>query len=269
MISTPTKESAMTTTYNNILTEIDGPVGIVTLNRPKVLNALSHELMEELTHALLEFDANDDIRVMILTGSERAFAAGADIAEMQDETAIGIMLKNRFATWDKVRNVRKPIIAAVSGYALGGGCELMMSCDIVIASETAQLGQPEINIGVIPGAGGTQRLTRVVGKHKAMEMILTGKPISAKEALEFGLVNKVVPIELYLEEAKKMAHEIAKKSPVATRMAKEAVLKTFETSITEGLEFERKNFYMLFASEDQKEGMKAFLEKRQPTFSGK
>lgn len=259
----------MTTTYSNILTEVDGPVGIVTLHRPKVLNALSHELMEELTQALMDFDHDDNIRVIILTGSERAFAAGADIAEMQDETAIGIMLKDRFATWDKVRKVRKPIIAAVSGYALGGGCELMMNCDIIIASETAQLGQPEINIGVIPGAGGTQRLTRVVGKHKAMEMILTGKPINAQEALAYGLVNKVVPVELYLEEAKKVAKEIAKKSPVATRMAKEAVLKTFETSITEGLEFERKNFYMLFASEDQKEGMKAFLEKRQPTFSGK
>lgn len=257
------------TTYRNILTEQEGAIGIVTLHRPKVLNALSHELMEELVEALTEFDRDETVRVIILTGSEKAFAAGADIKEMSDETTIGIMLKDQFATWDKVKNVKKPIIAAVSGYALGGGCELMMSCDIIIASETAQLGQPEINIGVIPGAGGTQRLTRVVGKHKAMEMILTGQSIDAQEALRYGLVNKVVPRELYLEEAKNLAKEIAKKSPVATRLAKEAILKTYDAPIAEGLEFERKNFYMLFSSEDQKEGMKAFLEKRQPTFSGR
>lgn len=257
------------TTYRNILTEQDGPLGIVTLHRPKVLNALSHELMEELVNALEEFDNEDEVRVIILTGSERAFAAGADISEMSEETTIGIMLKDQFSTWDRIRNIKKPIVAAVSGYALGGGCELMMNCDIIIASETAQLGQPEINIGVIPGAGGTQRLTRVLGKHKAMEMILTGRPMTAREALEHGLVNKVVPVEVYLEEAKAMAREIAKKSPVATRLAKEAILKVFDTSISDGLAFERKNFYMLFSSEDQKEGMKAFLEKRQPSFSGK
>lgn len=259
----------MKTTYRNILTEIDGPLGIVTLHRPKVLNALNHELMEELVTALEDYDRNDDVRVIILTGSERAFAAGADIKEMSDETTISIMLKDQFATWDKIRSVKKPIIAAVSGYALGGGCELMMNCDIIVAAESAQIGQPEINIGVIPGAGGTQRLTRVVGKHKAMEMILTGRPISGKEAKEYGLVNKVVPNETFLDEAKAMAKEIAKKSPVATRLAKESILKVFDTSIAEGLMFERKNFYTLFSSEDQKEGMKAFLEKRQPTFSGK
>ncbi|MDZ4834137.1 MAG: enoyl-CoA hydratase-related protein [Candidatus Melainabacteria bacterium] len=256
-------------TYKNILVDQDGAIGIVTLNRPKVLNALSHELMDELVAALEIFDRDDKIRVIILTGSERAFAAGADIGEMSDETTISIMQKDRFATWAKVAKIKKPIIAAVSGYALGGGCELMMSCDIIIASESAQIGQPEINIGVIPGAGGTQRLTRVVGKHKAMEMILTGRPMNAQEAFHYGLVVKVVPVELYLDEAKSLAREIAKKSPVALKMAKEAVLKTFDTSISEGLEFERKNFYMLFSSEDQKEGMKAFLEKRQPTFSGR
>ncbi len=255
--------------YKNILVEQDGPVGIVTLNRPKVLNALSHELMDELVQALEAFDADDSVRVMVLTGSERAFAAGADIGEMSEETTVSIMLKDRFATWDKVRKIKKPIIAAVSGFALGGGCELMMTCDIIVASETAQFGQPEINIGVIPGAGGTQRLTRVVGKHKAMEMILTGRPMTAQEAYHYGLVVKVVPVELYLEEAKKLAHEIAKKSPIALKLAKEAVLKTYEMSMSEGLEFERKNFYMLFSSEDQKEGMKAFLEKRKPTFSGR
>jgi len=256
-------------TYRNILTDRDGAIGIITLNRPKVLNALSHELMEELVMALEDFDKEDGIRVIILTGGERAFAAGADIGEMSDETTISIMLKDRFATWDKVRKVKKPVIAAVSGYALGGGCELVMTCDIIIASESAQFGQPEINIGVIPGAGGTQRLTRAVGKYKAMEMILTGRPMTAYEAHQWGLVNKVVPVELLLEEAKSVAREIAKKSPVATKLAKEAVLKTFDGPISEGLEFERKNFYMLFSSEDQKEGMKAFLEKRQPTFSGR
>lgn len=259
----------MTLTYQNIITKIEEHVGIVTLNRPKVLNALNHELMEELVNALEAFDRNDDIRVIILTGSERAFAAGADIKEMSDESTMSIMLKDRFATWDRIRNIRKPIIAAVSGYALGGGCELVMNCDIIVASETAQFGQPEINIGVIPGAGGTQRLTRVVGKHKAMEMILTGRPISAKEAYDLGLVNKIAPVELFLEEAKSIATEIAKKSPVAVRLAKEAVLKTFDASISEGLQFERKNFYMLFSSEDQKEGMRAFLEKRPASFTGK
>jgi len=259
----------MTLTYKNILSECEDQVGIVRLNRPSVLNALNHDLMDELVHALEEFDRDDKIRVIVLTGNERAFAAGADIKEMSDETTIGIMLKDRFATWDRIRNIKKPIIAAVSGYVFGGGCELMMNCDIIIASETAQLGQPEINIGVIPGAGGTQRLTRVVGKHKAMEMILTGRPISAQEAHALGLVNKVVPVELYLEEAKSMAREIAKKSPVAVRLAKEAVLKTFDTSISEGLQFERKNFYMLFSSEDQKEGMRAFLEKRPASFTGR
>ena len=259
----------MTLTYKNILTETEEQIGIVRLNRPQVLNALSHELMDELVKALEEFDRDDNIRVIILTGNEKAFAAGADIKEMAEETTIGIMLKDRFATWDRIRNVRKPIVAAVSGFTFGGGCELVMNCDIIVASETAQFGQPEINIGVIPGAGGTQRLTRVVGKHKAMEMILTGRPISAAEAHALGLVNKIAPVELYLEEAKAIAREIAKKSPVAVRLAKEAVLKTFDTSISEGLQFERKNFYLLFSSEDQKEGMRAFMEKRPAKFSGR
>lgn len=259
----------MTLTYQNITTATEGEIGIVTLNRPKVLNALNHELMDELVKALEQFDQDDNIRVMILTGGERAFAAGADIKEMSDETTISIMSKDRFATWDRIRNIKKPIIAAVSGYALGGGCELVMNCDIIIASETAQFGQPEINIGVIPGAGGTQRLTRVLGKHKAMEMILTGRPINAWQAHQMGLVNKVTPVELFLDEAKAMAREIAKKSPVAVKLAKEAILKTFDTNLSEGLQFERKNFYMLFSSEDQKEGMRAFLEKRQASFTGR
>jgi enoyl-CoA hydratase len=259
----------MTLTYKNILTETEEQIGIVRLNRPQVLNALSHELMDELVKALEEFDRDDNVRVIILTGNEKAFAAGADIKEMAEETTIGIMLKDRFATWDRIRNIKKPIVAAVSGFTFGGGCELVMNCDIIIASETAQFGQPEINIGVIPGAGGTQRLTRVVGKHKAMEMILTGRPITAQEAHAIGLVNKIAPVELYLEEAKAIAREIAKKSPVAVRLAKESVLKTFDTPISEGLQFERKNFYLLFSSEDQKEGMRAFMEKRPAKFSGR
>ena len=259
----------MTLTYKNILTEVEEQIGVVRLNRPQVLNALSHELMDELVKALEEFDRDDNIRVMILTGNDKAFAAGADIKEMAEETTVGIMLKDRFATWDRIRSIRKPIVAAVSGFTFGGGCELVMNCDIIVASETAQFGQPEINIGVIPGAGGTQRLTRVVGKHKAMEMILTGRPITAQEGHALGLVNKIAPVELYLEEAKAIAREIAKKSPVAVRLAKEAVLKTFDTSISEGLQFERKNFYLLFSSEDQKEGMRAFMEKRPAKFSGR
>ncbi|CAN5166594.1 enoyl-CoA hydratase-related protein [soil metagenome] len=259
----------MTLTYQNITTAVEDQVGIVTLNRPKVLNALNHELMAELVKALEEFDRDDAIRVIVLTGGERAFAAGADIKEMSDETTVSIMDKDQFSTWDRIKNVRKPIIAAVSGYALGGGCELVMNCDIIIASETAQFGQPEINLGVIPGAGGTQRLTRVVGKYKAMELILTGRPFTANEAHQLGLVNKVAPVELFLEEAKAMAKEIAKKSPIAVKLAKESIMKTFETTLNEGLQFERKNFYMLFSSEDQKEGMKAFMEKRQASFKGR
>jgi enoyl-CoA hydratase len=257
------------TKYKNVETSTDEQVGIVRLNRPQALNALSHELMAELVDALEAFDRDDQIRVIILTGSDRAFAAGADIKEMSDESTVSIMLKDQFATWDRVKEIKKPIIAAVSGFALGGGCELAMTCDIIIASETAQFGQPEINLGVIPGAGGTQRLTRCVAKYKAMEMILTGRSIGAHEAKEAGLVNRVVPVELYMDEALNLAKEIAKKSPLAVRMAKEAILKTFDLPISQGLDFERKNFYMLFSSEDQKEGMKAFMEKRSASFKGK
>lgn len=259
----------MTLTYQNITTAVEDQIGIVTLNRPKVLNALNHELMGELVKALEAFDRDDEVRVIVLTGGERAFAAGADIKEMSEETTVSIMGKDQFSTWDRIKLIRKPIIAAVSGYALGGGCELVMNCDIIVASETAQFGQPEINLGVIPGAGGTQRLTRIVGKYKAMELILTGRPFTACEAHQLGLVNKVAPVELFLEEAKAMAKEIAKKSPIAVKLAKDAIMKTFETTLTEGLQFERKNFYMLFSSEDQKEGMKAFMEKRQASFKGR
>lgn len=256
-------------TYQNILITKESGYAIIQLNRPEVLNALNIKLMEELVDALETLDKDNDVRCVIITGNEKAFAAGADIKEMADASAVEMLIRDMFARWDRIRKIKKPIIAAVSGFALGGGCELSMTCDIIIASETAKFGQPEINIGVMPGAGGTQRLTRAVGKAKAMEIVLTGKMISAQEALHWGLINKVVPVEYYLQEAKDLAKEIASKPPVAVRLAKEAVLKAFDTTIEGGLEFERKNFYLLFASEDQKEGMKAFVEKRKAGWRGK
>jgi enoyl-CoA hydratase len=244
-------------------------VALIELNRPKELNALNFQLMTELLSALQQLDRNDQVRAIVLTGNEKAFAAGADIKEMADKSAIEMHLLDRFTTWDQIRKTKKPIIAAVSGFALGGGCELTMMCDMIIASETAKFGQPEIKIGTIPGAGGTQRLTKAVGKSKAMELILTGRFLSAEEALFYGLVNKVVPVEMYLHEALLLAKEIAQMSPIAVQLAKEAINRSFETQLDEGLAFERKNFYLSFASEDQKEGMKAFMEKRKPEYKGK
>ncbi len=255
--------------YTNILTSKQDGYAVVQFNRPEVLNAINMKLMEELVDALETFDKDHDVRAIIITGNEKAFAAGADIKEMADASAVDMLIRDQFARWDRIRKIKKPIIAAVSGFALGGGCELSMTCDIIIASETAKFGQPEINIGVMPGAGGTQRLTRAVGKYKAMEMVLTGKMITAEEALRWGLVVKVVPVESYLDEAKALAREIASKPPVAVQLAKEAVLKSFDTTIEGGLEYERKNFYLLFASEDQKEGMNAFVEKRKAQWKGK
>lgn len=255
--------------FENVLARTDGAVGIVQLNRPKVLNALNGPTMIELNDALEQFEADNEIRVMIVTGNERAFAAGADIKEMADATAVDMLRLNRIAQWDRMKKISKPIIAAVSGYALGGGCELAMACDTIVASETAMFGQPEINIGVMPGAGGTQRLTRALGKAKAMEMVLTGKMMNAREAHARGLVARVAPVESYLEEALALAREIASRSPIAVRIAKESVNKAFETALAEGLDFERKMFYFLFSTEDQKEGMKAFIEKRQAEWKGK
>ena len=256
-------------TYTSILTSRQDLYALIQFNRPEVLNAINIKLMEELVDALENLDRDDDVRAIIITGNEKAFAAGADIKEMADASAVDMLIRDQFARWDRIRKIKKPIIAAVSGFALGGGCELAMTCDIIIASESARFGQPEISIGVMPGAGGTQRLTRAVGKAKAMEMVLTGRMISGEEAIRWGLVNKVVPVESYLEEAKTLAKEIASKPPVAVRLAKEAVLKAFDTTIEGGLEFERKNFYLLFASDDQKEGMKAFVEKRKAEWKGK
>ncbi len=255
--------------YTSILVTADGPVTTIQLNRPKVLNALNMQLMEELMTALDVLEQDEGVRCVVLTGNERAFAAGADINEMAGASTVDMMTRDQFARWDRIRRFKKPLIAAVSGFALGGGNELAMLCDMIVASETAQFGQPEINIGVMPGAGGTQRLTRAVGKAVAMEMVLAGRNLSAREALAFGLVNRVVQVEVYLREAQRLAKQIAEKSPLAAQLAKEAVLKAYDSGLSEGLLHERKNFYLLFSTEDQKEGMAAFQEKRKPNFRGK
>lgn len=258
-------------TYEFILVEpqFEKHIALIRLNRPKELNALNLQLMQDLKLALYELDNDHDVRCIIITGNEKSFAAGADIKQMENANAIDMFNRDQFETWDQIRKTKKPVIAAVSGFCLGGGNELAMTCDMIVASETAKFGQPEIKIGIMPGAGGTQRLARAVGKALAMEMVLTGKFISADDALKAGLINKVIPEELYLDEAVKLAKEIAQQSPIAIRLAKESVLKAFDNGLQEGLYFERKNFYMCFASEDQKEGMNAFIEKRKPDFKGK
>jgi len=244
-------------------------VALLRFNRPKQLNALNGAVMDALCSALEELDRDDAIRVLVVTGNDRAFAAGADIAEMAGASPIDMLRTNRIAQWDRVRRIGKPVIAAVAGWCLGGGCELAMALDLIVAAESARFGQPEINIGVIPGAGGTQRLTRAVGKSVAMEMVLTGEPIDAREAHRLGLVARVVPNELVVEDALALAAKIATKSPLALRVAKEAVNAAYEMSLTDALAHERRLFYLLFASEDQKEGMAAFLEKRDPNFTGR
>lgn len=253
----------------NVLVERDGPVALLTLNRPKVLNALNQATMDELAAALEALDRDDAVRCMVLAGSERAFAAGADISEMATATPVQMLAGYRFDQWDRIRRVTKPIIAAVRGFALGGGCELAMLCDMIVAGEGARFGQPEINLGIMPGAGGTQRLTRAVGKARAMDLILTGRHITAAEAAAMGLVTRVVPDAVVLDEARALAHQIAAKAPVAVRIAKEAILKAFDTNLEAGLDYERKAFYLLFATEDRIEGMQAFLAKRPPVFQGR
>jgi enoyl-CoA hydratase len=255
--------------YEFVRTEVDGPLAIVTINRPQVLNALNDQVIEELAEALEGFDRDPAIRCLILTGGDRAFAAGADIAQMADAGPVEVLAQDNFHRWGRFRALRKPLIGAVSGYALGGGCELALMCDMIIASETAQFGQPEVKIGIIPGAGGTQRWTRTVGKARAMEAILVGDPIRAVDAERIGLVNRVVPAGAQLEEAKRLGRAIAARPPLAVRLAKEAINHALEVGLDAGLEFERQLFYLLFASEDKREGMRAFLEKRPAEFKGR
>jgi len=255
--------------YEMILVETRGRVGLITLNRPQALNALNNQLMRELMDALDAFDKNDSIGAMVITGNEKAFAAGADIKEMADKSALEMTQSDHIAVFGRIRTIKKPVIAAVSGWALGGGCEVALSCDMIVASESAKFGQPEINLGVIPGAGGTQRLTRAVGKALAMEMILNNRTLSAQEAYQFGLVNRVVPVSDYLNEALKLADEIASHAPAAVRAAKKMINASYESSLTNGLTEEKQTFYNLFNTEDQKEGMKAFVEKRKPEWKGK
>lgn len=255
-------------TYSAIKTEVHDRVGLIQINRPKVLNALNATVMQELSTALEDFDADPDIGAIVLTGDRRAFAAGADIKEMAGASAVDMIKADRIAIWDRIRNIKVPVIAAVSGWCLGGGHELAMGCDMIVASETAIFGQPEINLGVIPGAGGTQRLTRAVGKALAMEMVLNNRNLSADEALRYGLVNRVAPVEIYLENAIQLASEIAARAPLAIRFAKEAVNNAFETFLTDGIADERRSFYFLFSTQDQKEGMRAFVEKRPAVWKG-
>ncbi len=256
-------------TYETILVEKRGGVGLITLNRPQALNALNTQVMWDVTGALAMLDLDAEIGCMVITGSQKAFAAGADIKEMQSLDFIDAFMGDSFAGWDAMGSIRKPVIAAVSGYALGGGCELAMMCDFIIAAENAQFGQPEITLGIIPGIGGTQRLTRAVGKAKAMEMCLTGRRIDAAEAERIGLVARVVPTESLLDEAMKTAQTIAAMPRAAAMLVKECVNRTQETSLSEGVRFERRAIHALFGTEDQKEGMAAFVEKRKPEFKGR
>jgi len=255
---------------SNVLVTREEPIAVVQLNRPEALNALSEDLMDELVAALEQLDDDERIRCIVVAGNDKAFAAGADIKTSFVEATPVTMLKQDLTTrWERIRRVRTPIVAAVSGYALGGGCELAMVCDIIVASETAQFGQPEVNLGIIPGAGGTQRLTRTVGKYVAMDLILTGRRIKAEEAKAIGLVAHVYPAASWLDDAKALARTIAEKPPIAIRLATEAIDLAVSSTLDAGLEFERKAFYLLFATEDKKEGVDAFVNKRKPTFTGR
>ena len=255
--------------YEFILSEVEPPIGVITLNRPKVLNALSPELIGEVIAALSEMGRDESVRAVVLTGGPKVFAAGADIGDMAERGPVEQLQRDQTGRWAAIASFTKPLLAAVNGYALGGGCELALICDLVVAGDSARFGQPEINLGIIAGAGGTQRWPRTAGKYVAMEVNLTGAPITAQRAYQVGIVNKVVPAELTIEVAKRMARRIAEKAPLAARLAKESVNQALETPLQQGLAVERRNFYFLFATEDQKEGMRAFLEKRRGQFKGR
>jgi enoyl-CoA hydratase len=255
--------------FEHIHTYVEEQIAVIELNRPHVLNALNRNMVTEILTAMERYDRDDDVRVIVLTGKGRAFAAGADIDEMADDDSITLELLNQFAEWDRLSLIKKPTIAAVHGFALGGGFELALCCDLLFASETAEFGFPEVNIGVMPGAGGTQRLTKLIGKTKALEWLWTGERMSAKTAYELGIVNRVTAPELLMEETLRLAKKLAKQPPLSLRFIKEAVHKAVDYPLYEGMQFERKNFYLIFSSEDQKEGMKAFIEKRKPHFKGK
>jgi len=256
-------------TYQHLLVEEEPPIAVITLNRPSVLNALSPELVGELNDALTDLEARSEIRAAVLSGGPKVFAAGADIADMAQRSAVEQLERDQTGRWRGLAAFTKPLIAAVNGYALGGGCEIALMCDLIVAGEGARFGQPEINLGIIPGAGGTQRWPRTVGKYVAMEVVLGGTPVTARRAYQLGLVNRVVPDEMAIAVAKRLARQLAEKPPLALRMAKEAVNKALETPLAEGLAGERRSFYFLFATEDQKEGMRAFLEKRRAVFHGR
>ena len=255
--------------YELIKVEVDAPIATITLDRPKVLNALSPAVIAEIGQALRELETDDAVRAVVITGGPKVFAAGADIGDMAERTAAEQLMRDQTGAWAPIAGFKKPLVAAVNGYCLGGGCELALMCDVIIAGDSARFGQPEINLGIIPGAGGTQRWPRTAGKYAAMEVMLTGAMVSARRAYELGLVNKVVPAEMAVTVAQRMARQLAEKPPLAVRLGKEAVLKAFETPLAEGLASERRSFYFLFSTEDQKEGMHAFLEKRKGVFKGR
>lgn len=259
----------MENNFQFIEVKVTDGIGQIILNRPKVLNAISRGMVDEIVSVLRDFEIREEVKVIVLSGNGRAFAAGADIKEMADATAISMELQNQFSVWDQIYNIKKPIIGAVHGFVLGGGFELALSCDMLFAAENTKFGFPEVNLGVMPGAGGTQWLTKIIGKSRALEWLWSGDPRDAKEALELGVINRILPQEILLEETLKFANKIAKQPQLSIRLIKESAYKAIDYTLSEGMQFERKNFYMLFASEDQKEGMQAFVEKRKPNFKGK
>lgn len=265
----PDTDPGRTASETLVLLESRGPVALLRLNRPEALNALSPDMLAALADRLEACDADEKVRVVIITGSERVFAAGADIKAMAAASPMDMVRLDTLTYWERMNRISKPVIAAVSGFAFGGGCELAMQCDLIVASETARFAQSEVKVGIMPGAGGTQRLARSIGPYRAMEMVLTGEPITGEEAFRFGLANRVVPVERYLEEAFALAEKIAAGPPVAIRLAREALRRGMETTLRDGLQVERRNFYLAFDTEDQAEGMKAFIEKRKPDFKGK